>query len=1159
MTAPTHTELYGLPPASVADLYALVGGGPLERGSVAADPTPAVHLDEAELYGLDEGNWLYGLAHFEHQACVVGEYCRNPLHPGPCKGWKHMLHSVAPGAYHAYEQQRVAKLNEARKARIAELQKAGQPVPKHLLKEITYRQVPTKPAGTPFVAPTKKQAEAALPATAKEIAEKIAMKHAGIAQAKGDKAKMVDGYLSGLALLHPEFMSTPERIKHTERLKAIIGDADSTPEQVAEAKKLLDKIAIPGTLPAKAEAGKVSGPLAHPDMMHLVDLVKDNEKSPAMLAKAAQGPNVNKEELAKLPQAVQDKIKAALTQAHDTATPGGTAHGKLSSAHEKLFGEKLHEVPVPPAQANTAEEASVASKPGTHKDVTALVDAAGAAAGRGSGTGALENLIIALKKPAVTKEAVAALPPAVQESLKQSLTTAARNVGTSTKTGQNILSQVDALFGEEKKSIQPSVNIAHAVVSLLDAEDAVRNGNDHLLPMTKTLHHLGQADVTKEQFEALPAKTQQRFKEFLAKHHAEAPASVDNIAHKLGIQVEKPAAGAPSAPGPVGSLSSPGKKFAPENIGPETPAHIVKAMGYASGTKYGTATTKLTAYSKLSKEEFNQLPEHTQKKIIKDLMDAKEKFLDPKKQNQILNLLDRWHTSEEVLAGPKPGTSGHSQMVAQAHIAALKLGGVIPTTKDMQAIEQHYAGSNVDIPEEAVSLANLWHSEHIAPLVHSGALSEDDSVKIMDKAEAEIKTMLQQGQMHAPIGGVLHEASEADDEPFPSAGSKAYLLKQAVGIKSGGAGAGGSSVAEPAPVKVAQAKLASEHHAAYVAAAQLAGGQGKATKVQDFQKAMDEGKLDELIKQIAEGVGKMWVTEKGSNLGAADKAKVPAEIEQMIKTGQTQPPKGSVLAKVAAGPVPAGLVEEGQHPAGSDIHGLTTEKKTTVTAHPLVGMGHLQQVIATGQTAKVKAYNAKVLAAAAGDQGHMVAPLSISKLANMADKKLGTVSATSARKSLTHYSGSGYQEINDHLRAIAKGQKVSDVTEKKIRPMVEAMDAAFGHSHMEQATVVHRGIKSGMSGFDGAWQHDHSMVGAVVSDPGYASSSTAYTTASSFAGHGGIVMRVLVPKGYPGISMHGGNHSGENEILLPRGTKFRIVADNGWQNGQRHLDVEIIP
>lgn len=97
-----------------------------------------------------------------HAFCTfdgLNVFCRNPLHPGPCKGWKHMLHSVAPGTLKALETERVRKLNEGRAARVKTLQQAGKPVPRHLSRPIVAKIPPTA-APPPFHPPSPQTAKA---------------------------------------------------------------------------------------------------------------------------------------------------------------------------------------------------------------------------------------------------------------------------------------------------------------------------------------------------------------------------------------------------------------------------------------------------------------------------------------------------------------------------------------------------------------------------------------------------------------------------------------------------------------------------------------------------------------------------------------------------------------------------------------------------------------------------------------------------------------------------------------------------------------------------------------------------------------------------------------------------------------------------------------
>ena len=97
-----------------------------------------------------------------HDLCSLTA-CRAPLHPGPCKGWKHTLHLVSPGAFKALEQERVDRLNRKRLAKVADLKSKGLRVPPALLKPIMPRDNPgTPPPGwTPgHLAPNQPAANA---------------------------------------------------------------------------------------------------------------------------------------------------------------------------------------------------------------------------------------------------------------------------------------------------------------------------------------------------------------------------------------------------------------------------------------------------------------------------------------------------------------------------------------------------------------------------------------------------------------------------------------------------------------------------------------------------------------------------------------------------------------------------------------------------------------------------------------------------------------------------------------------------------------------------------------------------------------------------------------------------------------------------------------
>jgi hypothetical protein len=76
--------------------------------------------DAGEVYSLAAGGSLFELYGGDgHADCDLSVYCRNPLHPGPCKGWKKHLGVTAPGVLSALEKIRKEKLAESRAKRAA--------------------------------------------------------------------------------------------------------------------------------------------------------------------------------------------------------------------------------------------------------------------------------------------------------------------------------------------------------------------------------------------------------------------------------------------------------------------------------------------------------------------------------------------------------------------------------------------------------------------------------------------------------------------------------------------------------------------------------------------------------------------------------------------------------------------------------------------------------------------------------------------------------------------------------------------------------------------------------------------------------------------------------------------------------------------------------
>lgn len=144
----------------------------------------AVPFVKPDLAALIAAAWISG--DWKLHATCSTTFCRTPLHPGPCKGWKHTLKKVAPGVYDALEAARIAKLEAKRKAKVTALKDAGKPIPSALLKKIT--SLPTK-AGPYDPTPDQKPLS---DATEKKLAD-VAAKTKKAFEKKAEEAKPPEG------------------------------------------------------------------------------------------------------------------------------------------------------------------------------------------------------------------------------------------------------------------------------------------------------------------------------------------------------------------------------------------------------------------------------------------------------------------------------------------------------------------------------------------------------------------------------------------------------------------------------------------------------------------------------------------------------------------------------------------------------------------------------------------------------------------------------------------------------------------------------------------------------------------------------------------------------------------------------------------------------
>jgi len=149
------------------------------------------------------------------------------------------------------------------------------------------------------------------------------------------------------------------------------------------------------------------------------------------------------------------------------------------------------------------------------------------------------------------------------------------------------------------------------------------------------------------------------------------------------------------------------------------------------------------------------------------------------------------------------------------------------------------------------------------------------------------------------------------------------------------------------------------------------------------------------------------------------------------------------------------------------------------------------------------------------------------------------------------YGGGGYKAINNSLR----GKTV----EANVAGQIARMDELFARAPLSADVSVWRGLDNGRL-FGHRLGND--LTGFEWREQAYVSTGIRERTAQSFASThdgSGVVMRILARKGTGSVDMG----TFEDEVLLQRGLRARVVADHGIVQGPhsryRLLDIEVGP
>lgn len=229
-------------------------------------------------------------------------------------------------------------------------------------------------------------------------------------------------------------------------------------------------------------------------------------------------------------------------------------------------------------------------------------------------------------------------------------------------------------------------------------------------------------------------------------------------------------------------------------------------------------------------------------------------------------------------------------------------------------------------------------------------------------------------------------------------------------------------------------------------------------------------------------------------------------------------------------------VPEGLDNSSTMVAAMTKKGLTVVNSGPYDPKKPAPAVGYTDYTlpdAEVKEYKdaayAKAQAAAKAEAESQAAYAKANKIVTETDEELGADIQTSIK----HYTNGSYNALNQALRS-GKPMSAAQAT------LAAHLDAAIRKSKITADTTVYRGIKEPAKFFG-----SDVTVGTVIIDNGFISTSKNTSTATNFGGSG-LVAKIKLPKGSNALDVSPMSlHSSEKEVLLPRGSMFKIVGVSG--------------
>lgn len=199
-----------------------------------------------------------------------------------------------------------------------------------------------------------------------------------------------------------------------------------------------------------------------------------------------------------------------------------------------------------------------------------------------------------------------------------------------------------------------------------------------------------------------------------------------------------------------------------------------------------------------------------------------------------------------------------------------------------------------------------------------------------------------------------------------------------------------------------------------------------------------------------------------------------------------------------------------------------------------------------------RSFAERVTDAASGKQALLTAHYGL-------DRKLGSPGYSrmteSMRTGVNKYTSSFYKTINRYLR---QGDFEFPEDREEALRFIAGIDEAMAGPGLSAEALTYRAMHNAQLIFGN--RIDGDLTGLEWQEQAYTSTTASGRITKTFisgpSAPNRVLIRILVPKGTKAVEASG--ISTEAELLLARGTKYRIIADHGVNDrGIRNLDVEV--